>query len=226
MPVFCLQPETFYFIQAPNAGHQRHRRQCLQRRDGVCDHSARWWENDADMWSTIHLFDVTNTKGPIKPHCILKCMRRGWVLTVHCLLFFVLCSTWWASSHPGSKTNHHYLCHGAVEGISTFLIYWDTQGKLVCSLISCCLCICVYASFTALKAIIVISWTRKGQLSMEEWSEGVSDKQSSTRHWCVGEMIILLRLYQQVAFYRARGANSRNVQQQQSKKERKRSCLQ
>lgn len=32
----------------------------------------------------------------------------------------------------------------------------------------------------ALNAIIIISRTRKGQLSMEEWSEGVSDKQQHT----------------------------------------------
>lgn len=32
----------------------------------------------------------------------------------------------------------------------------------------------------ALNAIIIISWTRKGQLSMEEWSQGVSDKQQHT----------------------------------------------
>lgn len=40
------------------------------------------------------------------------------------LLFpvFVLTSTGRAPSHPGSKTNHHYLGHGAVEGISTFLV--------------------------------------------------------------------------------------------------------
>lgn len=46
-PVFCLQAEAFYLIQASNAGHQRHWRQRLQRRDGVCDDSARRWENDA-----------------------------------------------------------------------------------------------------------------------------------------------------------------------------------
>lgn len=32
----------------------------------------------------------------------------------------------------------------------------------------------------ALNAIIIISWTRKGQLSMQEWSEGVSDKEQHT----------------------------------------------
>lgn len=32
----------------------------------------------------------------------------------------------------------------------------------------------------AFNAIIIISWTRKGQLSMEEWSEGVSDKDQHT----------------------------------------------
>lgn len=45
-----MQVEAFYLIQASNAGHQRHRRQCLQHGDGVCDDSARRWENHGNSY--------------------------------------------------------------------------------------------------------------------------------------------------------------------------------
>lgn len=146
MSVFCLQPEAFYFIQASNAGHQRHRGQCVQRRDGVCDHSARWWENIADMWSTVHLFDVIkiNINGPIKPHWILQCVRSGWVLTVHCFLFL---------SFPVPDEPPVILLVKPITTTSVMVqwkvMYLDTQGKRVQfnKLLSLYLSLCFFYGF-------------------------------------------------------------------------------
>lgn len=77
----------------------------------------------------------------------------------------------------------------------------------------------------ALNAIIIISWARRGQSLA--WRDGQRERQTNRAahgHRCGAETIILMSLCRQGAFYRARGANTRNVQQQR-KKERKSSYL-
>lgn len=109
----------------------------------------------------------------------------------------------------------------------------ETHKANLCALSSptweaCCLTACLYLTlcfFMALNAIFIISWARRGQSLA--WRDGQRERQTNRAahsHRCGAETIILMRLCQQGAFYRARGANSRNVQQQR-KKERKSSCL-
>lgn len=111
-----------------------------------------------------------------------------------CPLFsvFAFSSTWWASSDPVSKTNHHYLRHGAVEGICTFL-YLDTQGKRV------------QLSVVFLFEFMLLLWLwmqlslfpGPGRVSLA-WRNGHRECQtnSSTQSRCGGEMILLMKLYQ------------------------------
>lgn len=132
------------------------------------------------------------------------------------LSVFVLTSTWRASSHPGSETNHHDLRHGAVEGnISNALrhtrhtcVKFNYLPNRPAVLLH--VCIWDYACFVALTIIMIIYWARRSEASMEQWQTVCHTKRAAHSHKRGREMIKLLRLYQQGTFYRVRGANSRN----------------